>query len=118
MEQDCGSFPVQNQMQGLRDGKSSLIRMAAMHELVAALLAVKNQAKLIEVAHMLQRHLPSLLTYFRHRITNAVSEGLNSKIQAIKHHAYGFRSWDHFEIAIWFHCGGLELFPFTHRISG
>jgi transposase len=72
----------------------------------------------VEVAHMLQRHLPSLLTYFTHRISNAVSEGLNSKIQAIKHHAYGFRNRDHFKIAIWFHCGGLDLFPVTHGVSG
>jgi len=72
----------------------------------------------VEVAHMLRRHLPSLLSYFSHRITNATSEGLNSKIQAIKHHAYGFRNPDHFKVAIWFHCGGLDLFPFTHRIPG
>jgi transposase len=72
----------------------------------------------VEVAHMLRRHLPSLLTYFSHRITNATSEGINSKIQAIKHHAYGFRNHDHFKIAIWFHCGGLDLFPLTHGISG
>jgi len=34
-----------------------------------------------QVAQMLQRHLPNVLTYFDHRITNAVSEGLNSKIR-------------------------------------
>jgi transposase len=72
----------------------------------------------VEVAHMLRRHLPSLLTYFSHRITNAASEGINSKIQAIKHQAYGFRNRDHFKIAIWFHCGGLDLFPVTHGIPG
>jgi transposase len=71
-------------------------------------------APMVEVAHMLRRHLPSLLTYFSHRVTNAASEGLNSKIQAIKQHAYGFRNQDHFKIAIWFHCGGLDLSPFTH----
>jgi transposase len=72
----------------------------------------------VEVAHMLRRHLPSLLTYFSHRITNAASEGLNSKIQAIKHHARGFRNGDHFKIAIWFHCGGLDVSPVTHGIPG
>jgi len=75
-------------------------------------------APVVEVAHMLRRHLPSLLTYFTHRITNATSEGLNSKIQAIKHQAYGFRNPDHFKVAIWFHCGGLDLFPLTHAIPG
>jgi transposase len=38
----------------------------------------------IKVARMLKSHLPNVLTYFAHRITNATSEGLNSKIQTIK----------------------------------
>jgi Transposase len=37
-----------------------------------------------KVAQMIRRHLPNVLTYFDHRITNAVSEGLNSKIQTVK----------------------------------
>lgn len=41
-------------------------------------------APVIEAAHTLRRHLPNVLTYFDHRITNATSEGLNSQIQAIK----------------------------------
>ena len=54
------------------------------------------------------------MTYFTHRITNAVSEGLNSKIQTIKKRAYGFRNREHFKTAIYFHCGGLQLYPVTH----
>jgi transposase len=68
----------------------------------------------IEAARLIQRHLPNVLTYFTHRITNAVSEGLNSKIQTIKKRAYGFRNQEHFKIAIYFHCGGLNLYPVTH----
>jgi transposase len=41
-------------------------------------------APVVQAAQTLQRHLPNVLTYFDHRITNAVSEGLNSKIQTIK----------------------------------
>ena len=37
---------------------------------------------MIAVARMLKRHWENLLTYLKHRITNAVTEGLNSKIQA------------------------------------
>ncbi len=33
-----------------------------------------------------------VLTYTQHRITNAVSEGLNSKIQWVKSTARGFRN--------------------------
>jgi transposase len=38
----------------------------------------------VQVARMIQGHLDNVLTYFDHRITNATSEGLNSKIQTIK----------------------------------
>ncbi|MGH2609536.1 MAG: ISL3 family transposase [Tepidiformaceae bacterium] len=68
----------------------------------------------IEAAQLIQRHLPNVMTYFTHRITNAVSEGLNSKIQTIKKRAYGFRNREHFKTAIYFHCGGLDLYPVTH----
>jgi transposase len=37
-----------------------------------------------KVARMIHRRLENVLTYFDHRITNAVSEGLNSKIQTVK----------------------------------
>lgn len=37
-----------------------------------------------KVARMIDSHLDNVLTYFDHRITNAVSEGLNSKIQMLK----------------------------------
>ncbi len=63
------------------------------------------------VAALLKRHWPNIVTYFSHGITNAVSEGLNSKIQTIKKMAYGFRNKDHFKTAIFFHCGGLDLYP-------
>lgn len=65
----------------------------------------------IEVARMLQRHLENLLTYLRHPITNAVTEGLNSKIQSIKSAARGFRSFNNYRIRILFFCGKLNLYP-------
>ena len=49
----------------------------------------------IETARMLKRHLPNVMTFFAHRITNAVTEGPNSKIQTIKKMAYGFRNREH-----------------------
>jgi transposase len=64
-----------------------------------------------EAAALVKRHLANILTYCRHRITNAVSEGLNGKIQTIKKMAYGFRNPEHFKTAIYFHCGGLDLSP-------
>jgi transposase len=68
----------------------------------------------IDVAAMLKRRISNVMTYFAHRVTNAVSEGLNSKIQTIKQMACGFRNREHFKTAIYFHCGGLHLYPATH----
>lgn len=65
----------------------------------------------IEVARMLKRHLENLLTYLEHRITNAVTEGLNSKIQNLKSAARGFRSFANYRIRILFFCGKLDLYP-------
>lgn len=72
----------------------------------------------VKVARLIKRHLPNVLTYCAHPITNAVCEGLNSKIQTIKKRAYGFRNKEHFKAAIYFHCGGLQLYPATHGIPG
>ncbi len=66
---------------------------------------------IIEAAKTLKRHLANLLTYFRHRITNATTEGINSKIQTIKLMACGYRNREHYKTAIYFHCGGLDLYP-------
>ena len=55
--------------------------------------------------------LENILTYLKHRITNAVSEGLNSRIQWVKATARGFRNQQNFINAIYFHCGKLDLAP-------
>ena len=68
-------------------------------------------APIIKVARMLKAHLANILTYLTHRITNAVTEGLNAKIQWIKFGARGFRNRESFKTAILFHCGGLDLEP-------
>ena len=53
------------------------------------------------------------MSYFAHRVTNAGAEGLNSRIQAIRVSARGYRNREHFKTAIWFHLGGLQLYPIT-----
>jgi transposase len=77
-------------------------------------------APVIRVARMVKAHLPNILSYYAHRVTNAVSEGVNSAIQTIKKRAFGFRNKDHFKAAIYFHCGGLDLYPAvpTHANPG
>jgi transposase len=68
-----------------------------------------------QVAWMIRRHLPNVLTYHRHRITNAGLEAVNATIQWVKKTARGFRNADNFKTAIYFHCGGLDLYPLESR---
>jgi transposase len=77
-------------------------------------------APMVAAAKLIARHLPNVLTYFTHRITNAVAEGLNSKIATVQKRACGYRNPDHFKIAVYFHCGGLNLYPaaVTHTKVG
>lgn len=65
----------------------------------------------VRVAKMLKRHLPNLLNYFRHRITNAASEGFNSVIQSLRYAARGFRNFTNYRARILFFCGKLDLKP-------
>lgn len=62
-------------------------------------------------AAMLKAHLPNILNYFKHFVTNAISEGFNSSIQAIKSAAKGFHKFEHYRIRILFYCGKLDLRP-------
>jgi transposase len=61
------------------------------------------------MARTLRRYLPGLLAYQLNRITNAISEGFNSKIQALKAAARGFRNAANYRIRILFFCGKLDF---------
>lgn len=63
------------------------------------------------VARMIHRYYENIATYFEHPITNAAAEGLNATIQRVKGMARGFRNPKRFRMAIYFHCGDLDLYP-------
>lgn len=74
--------------------------------------AVRSRLEPVKkVAATLKRHLAGVLRFVKHPITNGVAEGLNSKIMSIKRKAGGFRNPSNFTTAIYFHCGGLDLYP-------
>jgi len=60
---------------------------------------------------MLKKHFDNILAYFDCYITNAFSEGINSKIQALKANARGFRNFENYRTRILFFCGKLALSP-------
>lgn len=63
------------------------------------------------VARSIKERLQNVVSYCTHRITNAVAEGMNSKIMSIKRRVGGFRNRQNFKTAIFFYCGGLSLNP-------
>ncbi len=67
-------------------------------------------APMVKAAYTIKRHIDNVVTYARHRITNALAESINGKIEKIKRMACGFRNRSHYRIAIYFHCGGLDLY--------
>lgn len=64
-----------------------------------------------KVARMIERYLTNVLTYFKHRVTNATSEGINAGVQLLSSRARGFRNFTNFRVAILFRHGGLNLYP-------
>jgi len=64
---------------------------------------------MIKVKELLRRHFDNVLNYFDHEMTNAASEGLNSKIQLYKASARGFHSFESYRARILFYCGKLDM---------
>ncbi|MEI6078208.1 MAG: ISL3 family transposase, partial [Verrucomicrobiota bacterium] len=64
-----------------------------------------------KVARMCKSHLPNLLTFFEHRLTNGPMEGLNNAIQGLIKKAFGYRNKERFKNDIFFHFGGFIVLP-------
>jgi transposase len=64
-----------------------------------------------DAARMMKVHPGSIMNYFIHRITNARSEGINSRIALIERMAFGYRNRGHLKTAIYFRCVNLQLYP-------
>ena len=74
--------------------------------------AIRSQLEPIKkAARTIKAHLYGILNAITMRVTNALAESLNSKIQRVKRLACGFRNRDRFRAAIYFHLGKLNLYP-------
>ena len=75
---------------------------------------------MIDAAKMIKSHLTGILNAVISGATNALAESTNSIVQGIKSKARGFRNRQRFRNAIYFHLGGLDLYPrplLTHTES-
>ena len=77
--------------------------------------AIHSRLKPVKkVATTLKEHLYGILSYCKHPITNAMTEGINSRIETLRKAACGFRNKQRLRTIILFHLGGLDLYPVTH----
>lgn len=68
-------------------------------------------APMRKVALTIKAHLWGILNAIVLKQSNGHAEGMNSRIQRLKQRACGFRNKDRFRNAIYFHLGGLQLYP-------
>ena len=71
-------------------------------------------------ARTLRAHLPELQNWFRARAAFAAgaTEGFNNKARITTRKAYGFRTYEHAQIALYHALGDLPEPPWlTHRFS-
>ena len=68
-------------------------------------------APVVKAAKTVWKHIEEILNAAVRGISNALSESINSKVQWIKRQACGYRSRKRFREAIYFHLGGLDLYP-------
>lgn len=64
-----------------------------------------------KVVRLFKKHWANISTYFRHHLSNALAEGINSRIQHLIQQACGYRNRDRFKRDVFFHLGGLDLHP-------
>lgn len=64
-----------------------------------------------EVAKTIKEHLWGILNAVVLKVSNGPAEGINSRIKMIKVRSRGFRNKKRFANAIYFHLGGLDLYP-------
>ncbi len=68
-----------------------------------------------KAAETIRKYLWGIVNAIVYRATNALTEGMNSRIQEIKRMACGYRNRERFRNAIYFHLGGLDLYPAAAR---
>ena len=74
--------------------------------------AIRSRLEPIKrVARLIKYYWDGVINAATTNVTNARSEGLNSKIQWIKRKACGYRNRQRFHNAIYFHLADLDLYP-------
>ena len=68
-----------------------------------------------KVSKTIKNHLWGIMNAIILNVNNGPAESMNSRIKAIKVRARGFRNQERFANAIYFHLGGLDLYPVGYQ---
>ena len=74
--------------------------------------AIRSRLEPIKkAARTLKQHLWGIINAILLKVTNGGAESINSRIKMIKIRSRGFRNKTRYTNAIYFHLGGLDLYP-------
>lgn len=121
---------LRKQLESLLDSSSSVAEVWAIKEAASKLWTYKSRTwaqkawvtlcraarkvdapALDRAVDTILRHLFGIVNAIVHRVSNAGSESINSRVQALKRQANGYRNRARFRDAILFHLGDLDLYP-------
>lgn len=86
----------------VKDAEAALVTWLRMAE-------DSGMAPIMKFVETIKSHFMGVISFFRNRITNGVSEGINSIIQQVKRRARGYKNMRHFINMIYLVHGGLNL---------
>jgi len=96
------AYLLKEQLLSIFDDKKSnfeQIKERLLHWLENTLSSDLEEFK--EVVSTISGHFHGILNYFRYNMTNAISEGFNTKINIIKRRAFGFHDIEYFILKIY-----------------
>ena len=64
-----------------------------------------------KAARTIKKHLWGIVNSIVLKVSNGPAEGINSQIRGIQKKANGYRNKENLKDAIYFHLGGLDLYP-------
>lgn len=103
-------WKLKEDFKGFFDAQSEQQALDFFNEWEEKVVKLENKP-LIKVLKTFKNHLDHLLTYAKHRVSNAMAESINTSIQLLKAKAKGFFSAENFRINILFHFAKLDLYP-------
>ena len=98
------AYLLKEQLLDIMDEDNHLTAMQRLHTWIENIeqAGIDEFQKFIK---MLKNYMYGIWNYFKHKLTNAGSEGFNNKIGVIKRRAYGFHDLEYFKLKILQACG-------------